>query len=225
MKKIGIIIADKDEYAPILKTVGDIAKKYSVLGRTAHTFEIDGKYQVITVLSGIGKVNAAAVAMHFVDIGCDYVFNIGLSGGISNISKNDITTPDKFLEHDFDLTAIGYNLCEKPDQEYIYYASKTLLDSFKSYYPNVKIGTAVTGDSFICDDNVRKALKKDFSAMSCDMETAAIAYVCQFSNVPFLSIRKISDNAGDDAFETYSQVNSAQEVDLADIVFNFIKIL
>ena len=101
MKKIGIIIADKDEYAPILKAVGDNAEKYSVLGRAAHTFEVDGKYQVITVLSGIGKVNAAAVAMHFVDIGCDCVFNLGLSGGISNISKNDILKSSSVYERYF----------------------------------------------------------------------------------------------------------------------------
>jgi adenosylhomocysteine nucleosidase len=225
--KIGIVVADIDEYKPFAETIekGEFSNYY-FLGRQGHKFEIsteNGKAQVISILCGIGKVNATAAAMHLVDIGCDYVLNYGLSGGISGINRNEITAPDKFIEHDFDLTGIGYKLCEKPLQEYIYYADKYLLDVAKKVINGIKFGTAVSGDHFICDANKRNLLKDNFSAMSCDMETAAIAYVCQFSKVPFLSLRRISDDAGENATDAYREMNVQDDTLLSDYIIDVIK--
>ena len=225
--KVGIIVADIDEYKPFAATTkkGEF-KEYSFLGRTAHQFSLKTEKANITVLSilcGIGKVNAAAAAMHFVDIGCDYILNYGLSGGISKIHRGEISAPDKFLEHDFDLSGIGYKLCEKPLQNYIYKANEDLIKIAERIVPNLKIGTAVSGDHFICDNAVRDSLKENFDAMSCDMETAAIAYVCEFSNTPFLALRRISDDAGSDATEDYKEMNTSEETLLSDYMISIIK--
>ncbi len=223
--KVGIIVADIDEYTPFLNSLKNHTE-YSFLGRTAHSFEIEtdnGKSQVISILCGIGKVNAAAAAMHLVDIGCDYIFNYGLSGGISGISRGEISAPDKFIEHDFDLSGIGYKLCEKPLQEYIYSADDTLLSIAKKVVKNIKCGMAVSGDHFICDSATRDALKVNFDAMSCDMETAAIAYVCAFSNTPFLSLRRISDDAGEDATDSYKEMNSQDDTMLSDYILQIVR--
>lgn len=225
--KVGIIVADADEYEPFAQTIekGEYCD-YSFLRRRAHKFSIEtekGKANVISILCGIGKVNAAACAMYLVDIGCDIILNYGLSGGVSGICKGEISAPDRFLEHDFDLSAIGYKLCEKPLQKYIYSADKNLMEVAKKVIPDLKIGTAVSGDHFICDDAVRKSLKKNFSAMSCDMETAAIAYVCEFSNTPFLALRRISDDAGSDATASYREMNTSGETLLSDYIIEIIK--
>lgn len=66
-------------------------------------------------------------------------------------------------------------------------------------------------------------LKTEFSAMCCDMESAAIAYVCAFSNLPFMSFRRISDDAGEDAVATYTEMNTSDETALADIMISFIE--
>ncbi len=225
--KIGIVVADTDEYAPFEQTIEkDKFETYSFLGRKAHKFEIQtekGKAEVISILCGIGKVNAAAATMHLVDIGCDIILNYGLSGGISGISKGELTVPNKFLEHDFDLSGIGYKLCEKPSQKYIYTADSNLIEIAKKIIPNLKEGTAVSGDHFICDNAVRESLKQNFSAMSCDMETAAIAYVCEFSNTPFLALRRISDDAGSDATDSYREMNTSGETLLSDYIIKIIK--
>ncbi len=225
--KIGIVIADGDEYKPLSDLVekGEYSS-YSFLGRTGHKFSIrteKGVAEVISILCGIGKVNAAAVTAHLVDIGCDYILNYGLSGGISGISRNELCLCNRFLEHDFDLTGIGYKLCEKPSQKYIYEADKCLTDMALKLIPTAKIGTAVTGDKFICDSDMRNLLKSEFDAMSCDMETAAIAYVCDFSKIPFLSLRRISDDAGADAGENYREMNSSDETLLSDYIIELIK--
>ena len=225
--KIGIVVADNDEYKPLADLIekGEYSD-YSFLGRQGHKFNIkteNASTEVISIHCGIGKVNAAAVTMHLVDIGCNCILNYGLSGGISRIARNDLTLCDRFLEHDFDLTGIGYKLCEKPGQKYIYEADSKLLEIAKKVFPSAKIGTAVTGDRFICDAEVRDTLKKEFGAMSCDMETAAIAYVCNFADVPYLSLRRISDDAGEDAENSYREMNTSNENVLSDCIISFIK--
>lgn len=225
--KVGIIVADIDEYKPFAEKIESTGyKKYNFLGRAAHEFIIkteNGTAKVFSILCGIGKVNATAAAMHLVDIGCDYILNYGLSGGISGIARGEISAPNKFLEHDFDLTGIGYALCEKPLQEYIYYADNTLLETAKKVIGNIKYGTAVSGDHFICDSNTRDTLSENFGAMSCDMETAAIAYVCSFSKTPFLALRRISDDAGEDATSSYREMNAEDDTLLSDYLIQIIK--
>ncbi len=224
--KIGIIVADIDEYKPFGDRVeAGSFKKYSVLGRTGHCFTIStdmGKAEVVSVLCGIGKVNAAAAAMHLVDIGCNVILNYGLSGGISGVLRGDICLCTSFLEHDFDLTGIGYKPCEKPSQEYIYSSDDELNALCKDVIPFVQKGMAVTGDRFICDEEQRLFFKNEFGAMSCDMETAAIAYVCSFSGVPFMSLRRISDDAGSDAVDSYREMNTSNEALLSDYIFDII---
>lgn len=227
--KIGIIVADFDEYKPLAEFIEtNKYEEYSFLRRKGHKFEIssNGKTaEIISVLCGIGKVNAAAVAAHFADIGCDIILNYGLSGGISGISRGEICTCSKFLEHDFDLTGIGYKPCEKPSQEYIYDADESLMELCEKIVPNLKKGVAVSGDSFVCDEEIRNRLKNDFGAMSCDMETAAIAYVCNFSDIPFLALRRISDDAGSDASESYREMNTSDDTLLSDYIIELIKAL
>ena len=225
--KIGIIVADVDEYKPLAQKIeeGEF-EPYSFLKRQGHKFQInsgENTAQVISLLCGIGKVNATAAAAHFADIGCDIILNYGLSGGISGVRRGDLCLCDRLLEHDFDLTGIGYKPCEKPCQEYIYNSDAKLLEFAQKLIPNVKIGTAVSGDSFICDEEIRQKLKTQFSAMSCDMETAAIAYVCNFADIPFLALRRISDDAGSDAKESYREMNSSDETLLSDYILQLIE--
>ncbi len=225
--KIGIIVADFDEYKTLAAEIekGEY-EDYSFLGRKGHKFIINtkkGSAEVISILCGIGKVNAAAATAHFADIKCDCILNYGLSGGVSGISRNELCICDRFLEHDFDLTGIGYKPCEKPSQKYIYDSDRRLMEIAATVVTNHKVGTAVTGDRFICDDAVRESLKQEFNAMSCDMETAAIAYVCDFAGIPFLSLRRISDDAGSNAGDSYRDMNTSDETLLSDYILDIIK--
>ena len=223
-KKIGIVIADNGEYKAFDKYVSKgLVESRSFLGREGKIFEVTGKTNTATVyciISNVGKVNAAAVTTHLIDNGCEVILNFGLSGGISGVCRGELTLADKYLEHDFDLTSIGYKPCEKPDQEYIYSANARLLKIFSKVAPKAKIGTAVCGDRFICNEQDRTFLKETFNAVSCDMETGAIAAVCAMANVPFLALRRISDDAGSDAESSYREMNEGSETVLADVFFD-----
>ncbi len=224
--KIGIVVADADEYKSILEFLNDREyEDYSFLNRIGHKFYLEkngATAEVISILCGIGKVNATAAAMHLIDIGCNIIMNYGLSGGISGISRGELMVCDRFLEHDFDLTGIGYKPCEKPSQKYVYQADLKLAELFLEKVLKVKKGTAVSGDRFVCDAELRNSLRDNFGAMSCDMETAAIAYVCDFSDIPFFALRRISDDAGADAMDDYREMNTSDETLLLDIIIQFI---
>ncbi|MBO4694104.1 MAG: 5'-methylthioadenosine/S-adenosylhomocysteine nucleosidase [Clostridia bacterium] len=224
-KKIGVIVADKDEYKPFVKT----AEQSAVNVRTIETpfnsamgFSC-GNSEVMVVLCGIGKVNAATAAMYLVNSGCDALLNFGLSGGLAGVSLGEFIVPGKFLEHDFDLTGLGYKPCEKPGQDYIYSADEKLCDCFSSACKARITGTAVCGDRFISSNSDKEFLISTFSASSCDMETAAIASVCHITNTPFVSLRRISDGADDKATETYRDMNVNDGTTLSETFMKCLK--
>lgn len=225
--KIGVVIADSEEFAPFEHyTKNGSEEQITVLSRKGVSFKISGENntaQVVCVVSKIGKVNAAAVASHLIALGCDIILNFGLSGGVSRVNRGDLVIADRYLEHDFDLTMIGYKPCEKPGQEYIYNADSRLLEIFKGCLKGATVGTAVCGDRFICNENDRNFLKDNFDAVSCDMETGAIAAVCAMANVPFLALRRVSDDAGSDAESSYREMNTGGETLLADSFYTCLK--
>ena len=219
IKTIGVVIADDEEYAPLMEYVEKYSgKEFSFYNRKGHEFELDG-IKVRFILSGIGKINAALAAQSLISEGANIILNAGLSGGISGISRGEIMVGKTFMEHDFDLRCFGYKLGEKPGQKSIYEASQKLNKIVMDKYQGIKCGPVVTGDSFVSDSALRDILKNEFGAMSCDMETAAIAYICDESKTPFMSIRKISDDAGDDANSSYREMNKLRESCLIDIIF------
>ncbi|MCQ2478444.1 MAG: 5'-methylthioadenosine/S-adenosylhomocysteine nucleosidase [Clostridia bacterium] len=224
-KKIGIVVADSEEYYPLKSATEKYgAKEYkNFLSREGITFKI-GTCEIVALYCGVGKVNAAAGAMHLVDIGCDAILNYGLSGGISGVKREEIIFPQTFVEHDFDMTVIGYKPCEKPMQKYIYDADTELLNKAKQVGFAVK-GTAVSGDKFISCEADREFFEKTFCASSCDMETAAIAYVCDFAGVPFACLRKISDDAGEDAGTDYREINNFFGDQLIDVFLRYLTYL
>ena len=116
--KIGIVVADMDEYKALREKVeqGDF-ERLEILNREAYKYWVStdkGDIEVISILCGIGKVNAAAATVCLISMGCEVILNYGLSGGVSGIGRGQITLPDRFLEHDFDLQVLGYKPCEKP---------------------------------------------------------------------------------------------------------------
>lgn len=222
--KIGIVVADYDEYEPFAQAIGSDAKEYKYFNRKAITFDM-GNASIICINCGIGKVNAATAATHLADIGCTYILNYGLSGGISGVKRGKVVLPDKFLEHDFDLTGIGYKPCEKPSQKYIYDADKSLLKIVQAAIGECEHGTAVCGDRFVCSADDRDFLRETFGATTCDMETAAIASVCDMADIPYLSIRRVSDDAGDDAYANYSDMNTGEGQTLSQVFLQVLDVL
>ena len=220
--KIGVIVADKDEFTPFEEFIKkDFYSEDFLFGRKMLTFSV-GNAEVCALNCGIGKVNAAVAATALIDNGCNIILNYGLSGGIGNTIRGSIVVPEKFLEHDFDLTGIGYKPCEKPSQDYIYEADKNLVEIIKGIVGDCEGSMAVSGDHFVCSNKESAFLEKTFNAVTCDMETAAIAYTCNVSGIPFAAVRKISDNANDSAVDNYREMNSMSKAMPYEIIIELI---
>ena len=226
--KIGLVVADDMEYAAYEDLILSNAKENNFFNRKGHRFEIEvcnKKIVIDSVLCGIGTVNAAAATMHLIDNGAGIILNYGLSGGISGVARGEDIVGTSFLEYDFDLTCCGYKKCEKPAQEYIYFANELICDIISNQGGGLKKCNLASGDRFVSDPVLKDVLKNEFGINACDMETAAIAYVCNFGNIPFLALRRISDDAGDNATESYREMNEKAEALLSDIIIDFIPVI
>lgn len=214
-RKIGIVVADGCEFEPLRRL--ENTQKSVFQGMECIRFSV-GQIEVCALLCGIGKVNAAAAAAFLVCDGAELLVSTGWSGGIHGISKGMTAIATRFLEHDFDLTPLGYEKAQKPDQQWIYDADFEVNAVFKRLYPDLKEGTMVSGDCFVCDAQLRNELSEKYDAISCDMESAAVASVGFKSGVPVVALRRISDDAGDSANEMYTATCEIYETAMIDMV-------
>lgn len=224
--KIGVIFADTQEYLPFINNFkNDDSTERIVSGMKTYEYTAENGNKIIAVNSGIGKVNAAIAASALIYVfGASVILNAGLSGAVSGLRREDIVLGTDYVECDFDLTAIGYDLGVKPDEENIHKADQKLLELAKEMEGfSFKEGRLGTGDLFLTDKDKKNLYKKLFEISAFDMESAAIAAVCSKNEVPFLSIRKISDDADDASAETYTEMNNRQEVVLSQIVVEIAK--
>ena len=197
MSKIGIIFAMKEELDSFLPLV-KMKSEYSI-------FELkfyECSYQdniLILVESGVGKVNAARSCQILIDnMDVDYIFNVGVAGGISpKVKVLDLVVGEKLVQHDFDITAFQHekgfipNIGDVfiPSDEYLVKLTKDI----KIDYP-VHRGTIASGDIFCTDKSMSNKIYHKFKALCVEMEGASIAQVCYLSHIPFLVIRSISDS-------------------------------
>lgn len=224
---VGIIFADEMEYAPFLNLIKEkeIKQQRKFGNDTVEftLFENERKIRVVAVKCGIGKTNAAASASYLITAeGANVILNAGLSGAVQKLRREDVVAAESYIECDFDLTAIGYAPGVKADkQNYLYRADKRLL-SVASSFKGVKTGKTGTGDLFLADKERKNYFKETFGIDSFDMETAAIASVCDKCGVPFLSLRKISDDADDCSVSDYREMNERQELCLSELLLKLL---
>ena len=216
-----ILIADIDEFNPCRESLGDIVKKeYKIKHMPAFDFTYNN-HECTAVCFGIGKVNAAlgaALALNYDEF--DGVINTGWSGAVSGVHKGDIVVSDSCVECDFDLTPIGRLPGQKPGQdEYVYKCNNELYKAACSV-KGFKHGNLGTGDFFLTNKELGNKYKEIFSINAFDMESGALGAVCYLLDVPFVSIRKISDSADDVGVEDYTNSVKTDITAFSDIVLN-----
>ena len=216
-----ILIADIDEFNPCKDSLGELVEReYNIRHMPAFDFTYNS-HDCTAVCFGIGKVNAAmGAAIALSECEYDGVINTGWSGAVSGVFKGDIIVSDSCVECDFDLTPIGRLPGQKPGQEdYIYKCNNALYKAACSV-DGFKHGALGTGDFFLTDKERRDRYKELFNISAFDMESGALAAVCYLLEVPFVSIRKISDSADDVGVEDYTSSVKTDITAFSDIVLN-----
>ena len=226
-KKIGMLFADTMEYGPFLqwaKENGGIESERRGNDSCSLTLSKDGRVlEIIGVRCGIGKVNAASATAFLIgEDNVDIILNAGLSGAVQKLRREDMIAVESYVECDYDLTAIGKPLGVKADgQKYIYSADEKLM-SYALMSEGIIKAKAGTGDIFLTDKTKKELYRDTFGIESFDMETAAIAGVCDKCGIPMLSLRKISDDADDASVQDYREMNNRQEACLTELLANIL---
>ena len=200
---IAIIGAMPEEIAELLK----LLENKQDIKSTAFTLYsgVLEQHQVLIAQCGIGKVNAAALTQLMLMQGAKKVIVTGVAGAVDpDLKVGDIVISDDAVQHDVDVTGLGYKVGEVPGETLNYLADKHLqtlaLDSARSLEEiNSVVGRIASGDQFIYDPEVARWLHKTFQASCAEMEGASVAQVCSKWSVPFVIIRSISDTANQDA--------------------------
>lgn len=174
---------------------------------------IAGQPTVLTQ-SGMGKVNAAMCAQILIDrFGVTRLVNTGIAGGIARgLHVGDIVIGNASLQHDFDLTPVGYvKACMRgPDKSRptVFVADAELVAQFQKaaekVLPSGKIhrGLIATGDVFVSERKMKLELRELYDAYAAEMEGGAIAQVAEENGIAAVIVRCISDLADENAHES-----------------------
>lgn len=202
-----------------------IAKTELIGDKTYYIGRLENQ-DVVVAKSDIGKVNAAITATvlaHYFKV--DLIINTGVAGGISPAKLGDIILGEGLAYFDASLTGIDDvpygQLGEDPlivetDKTHLLKAQMI----FKRLGYDYKLGHIVTGDKFVTKLRYLDKISKNVdNILACEMEGMAIALTSYKFNIPFISIRGISDMV-----EDHSQTLSYQKIvkDVARKTSNFV---
>ena len=195
MKKIAIIVAMQSEFE-LVSNILENAEAREIEGAKALVGELSGK-QIILLKSGIGKVNAAMqVTSLIAEMHPDYIINSGVAGGIGEgMHQGDIVVGTECCYHDVWCGEGAWGQVQGFPLKFP--ASSELVNAMKSVNSQLVFGLICTGDQFISDLATLQGIKRNFpDGKAVDMESAAIAQVCYAKQVPFMSLRIVSDTPG-----------------------------
>ena len=189
-----------------------------------HRARLDG-VPVLLATCGIGKVQAAALTQALLDRGAAAVLFTGVAGGVDpSLRVGDLVVATDALQHDVDVTALGYALGQVPGHDAVrWQADVDLRDRVAAAARTVAaaagvrvvVGTVASGDRFVADPDDVARLRSTFGAACAEMEGAAVAQVCAAWGVPWAIVRSISDTADHDAhvdFRAFTEVAAARAV-------------
>lgn len=225
---LGIIAAMSEELELLLQDM-KLENKETKANMTFHKGELWGK-DVVAVVCGIGKVNAAVCAQILIsEYKVNKIVNVGIAGGIGEaIVPGDLVIGNTLVQHDMDTTAFGDKHGQIPrldtfdfkcDPEMVRIA-KEVCDSITEH--NSFVGRIATGDQFVANVEKIRWLNSEFEALACEMEGGSIAHVCYLNNIPFVVIRSISDNANTGAHMDYVKFTQIAVKNSTNILKNMV---
>ena len=166
---LGIIGAMEVEVES-LKEMMENQEITKIAGMEFYKGEICGK-EVVVVRSGIGKVNAAICTQVLIDaFQVEAVINTGVAGSLNpEIHICDIVVSTEAMEHDMDVSPLGYEKGVIPDMKTSCYPADPNLrilakSSIKAAGLDVAVfdGKVVSGDQFIATPEKKDMLSKVF---------------------------------------------------------------
>ena len=144
--------------------------------------------------TGVGKVNATlkltqrlhSSHLHYLPLMPELVINYGTAGS-RELPIGELVDCTKFTQRDMNVTSLGFMQGQTPFENLV----PTVLDyDHVEFNPISKKLRCGTGDNFV-DNNI------DSYSDVFDMEAYALAKVCHYYDIPFISFKYITDNANE----------------------------
>jgi adenosylhomocysteine nucleosidase len=167
--RVGMLAPMQPELQPIVRRLGMEGDGSLYRGLTS-----DG-VEVVAMLTKIGMANAAGAARRMLEHRVDHVMVVGIAGGVDPtvLQIGEVVVPEvvvgRAMDRSFRPTFVG------------------------DITPR---GTLSCGDDLITDPAALALMAAD-GVVAVDMETAAVAAVCEEARVPWSVFRGISDFAGE----------------------------
>ncbi|KKC46910.1 MTA/SAH nucleosidase [Paenibacillus sp. D9] len=167
---------------------------------------------IIAVKSGVGKVNAAVCTQALIDLGAECILFTGVAGAVdSSLTIGDIVVSTACVQHDMDVTALGFAPGAIPYQEISVFPADEELRSLAvrasrdAVNGRVLEGVVLSGDQFIASRDKVQSLRDVFQGACAEMEGAAVAQVAHMNGIPYVVIRSMSDQADGSAHMNFAE--------------------
>ena len=184
---------------------------------------LDGR-PVLMATCGIGKVNAAALAQVLASLGVARMIVTGVAGAVDpGLAVGDIVVSRDAVQHDVDVTGLGYVPGEVPGEPLVWQADPALRAAALAAAEAVArrdgvravLGRIASGDVFVADPVRAAQVRERFEASCAEMEGAAVAQVCARWGLPWVVVRSVSDSADQSAevdFRAFTAVAAERAV-------------
>jgi adenosylhomocysteine nucleosidase len=185
--RIGMLAPMSSELRPLVKCLGlrrapetgtaGTAGAAVPAGRKVHEGRV-GSSDVVAAMTGMGTIAAAEATRRLLDSQLiDHVVVVGIAGGIDDrLAIGDVLRPGVVIDGASGTEYRPHPRAEQTDPP--------------------AGGTLHTSDEFIVDDE-RVAALRVRGVVALDMETAAVAAVCEERGCPWSVVRAISDRSSD----------------------------
>ncbi|MBO7363836.1 MAG: 5'-methylthioadenosine/S-adenosylhomocysteine nucleosidase [Lachnospiraceae bacterium] len=197
MKKIGMIVAVRKEIEAVLRAYGTPLSTEKRGGFEISVYR-NRRYKLFVLESGIGEIGAAAAAQLLITgYGVEVVANFGVVGGLTpemSLAKTCIVK--SVVHYDMDTSPIDpvkpAQYAEFPD---IYIpASEDLFRRALALEPGLMPVVCASGDKFVDTKEAKTALREQYGADICDMESAGIVLTCYRNRIPCILFKIVSDS-------------------------------
>jgi adenosylhomocysteine nucleosidase len=220
LPRVGLICALEAEAANLrskLERSGYISDHYR-----RFDFGLLNGTNVVLVVTGPGKVNAAMTAQRLFDnFHVTECLLSGVAGSISDSKIGDVVIADEVTFHDYGTwdangistfpVTVKLPPATQKEQDTVFRSDPVLSSLAEACIANAVLprlpsaGTSVSciqgpiasGDQFIQSEDRSQAIRQATSAVAVDMESAAFGQVAYLNDVPFCVIKTISDRANE----------------------------
>ncbi|MCL2423870.1 MAG: 5'-methylthioadenosine/S-adenosylhomocysteine nucleosidase [Micrococcales bacterium] len=218
-----VVVAMADEAEPFMAHAQVNGPATQVGGSVRRLLTLADR-TVLLVRSGIGLVNAAcAASCALATFRPSVLVSAGSAGGLGDkVRVGDVVVADQTVYSCADTTGFGYALGQVPGMPERYTCDAHLAAAAAAAgTPAIptRTGLAVSSDSFVTASIAEQVRTRFPAALTADMETTALAQVAYLFDIPFVSVRGVSDLCGPAAgYDHATHVDDASERSAAIVV-------